>query len=345
MGEVEPNNRERSAPMISRAARGPIAASMILLIGANILIWVWAVHAFGERPELLGTALLAWVFGLRHAVDADHIAAIDNVVRKLTHNGRRAWDSGLFFALGHSTTVLGLCLGVIALPWVHGIGALRDLADAWGTLFSAAFLLLIGLVNLVALQRLWRARQGGAFDRVNQWSVVVTSRILRPVHRLVARPWHMLPVGFLFGLGFDTASEVALLVLTAQQAAAGLSASDVLVFPALFTAGMVLIDTADSAVMTGAYGWALREPGRKLNYNIAVTAVSVGVALGVGGIELVGLLVVHAQSAIAQLPWLGRVLDAISFTGSYLGFVVVAALLLLWGIAAVVARLRPGVAE
>jgi high-affinity nickel-transport protein len=171
------------------------------------------------------------------------------------------------------------------------------------------------------------------------------SLILRPVQRLVARPWHMLPVGFLFGLGFDTASEVALLVLTAQQAAAGLSASDVLVFPALFAAGMVLIDTADSAVMTGAYGWALRDPRRKLNYNIAVTAVSVGVAIGVGGIELIGMLAVHAQSAIAQLPWLGRVLEAISFTGSYLGFVVVAGLLVLWGVAAVVARLRPGVAE
>ncbi|HEX3989927.1 MAG TPA: hypothetical protein VHX39_02015 [Acetobacteraceae bacterium] len=329
--------------MISRAARGPIAASMILLIGANILIWVWAVHAFGERPELVGTALLAWVFGLRHAVDSDHIAAIDNVVRKLVHNRCRAWDSGLFFALGHSTTVLGLCLCVIAFPSVHGIGGLRDLADAWGTLFSAGFLLLIGIVNLVALQRLWRARRGGAPGQPAVGGV--TSRILRPVQRLVGKPWHMLPVGFLFGLGFDTASEVALLVLTAQQAAAGLSASDVLVFPALFAAGMVLIDTADSAVMTGAYGWALREPRRKLNYNIAVTAVSVGVAIGVGGIELIGLLAEHAQSAIAQLPWLGRVLEAISFTGSYLGFVVVAGLLVLWGIAAVVARLRPNVAE
>jgi high-affinity nickel-transport protein len=329
--------------MNSRAARGQIIAAMTLLIGANVLTWVWAVRAFGESSELLGTALLAWVFGLRHAVDADHIAAIDNVVRKLVHNRRRAWDSGLFFALGHSTTVLGLCLGVIALPWVHGIGALRDLADAWGTLFSAAFLLLIGLVNLVALQRLWRARQGGAPDEAPTGGAM--SRILRPVQRLVGRPWHMLPVGFLFGLGFDTASEVALLVLTAQQAAAGLSASDVLVFPALFTAGMVLIDTTDSAVMTGAYGWALREPRRKLNYNIAVTAVSVGVALGVGGIELVGLLVVHAQSAVAQLPWLSRVPEAISVTGTYLGYVVVAGLLVLWGIAAVVARLRPGVAE
>ena len=329
--------------MISRAARGPIAAIMTLLIGANILTWIWAGRAFSDRPALLGTALLAWVFGLRHAVDADHIAAIDNVVRKLVQSRRRAWDSGFFFALGHSTTVLGLCVGLIALPVMHGIAGLRELADAWGTLFSAVFLLLIGMANLFALRRLWRSRRGDASDQPSVGGAM--GRILRPVQRLVGRPWHMLPVGFLFGLGFDTASEVALLVLTAQQAAAGLSASDVLVFPALFTVGMVLIDTADSAVMTGAYGWALREPRRQLSYNIAVTAVSVAVAVGIGGIELLGLLVVHAESVIGRLPLLGGMLDAVAFTGSYLGFVVVAVLLLLWGIAAVVARLRPGVAE
>jgi len=329
--------------MISRAARGPIAVFIALLIAGNMLTWVWAVRAFSDRPALLGTALLAWVFGLRHAVDADHIAAIDNVVRKLVHSRRRAWDSGLFFALGHSTTVLGLCLSIIAFPSVHGIGRLRELADAWGTVFSAVFLLLIGMVNLLTLRRLWSARQGGEFDQAPSGGAM--SRILRPVQRLVGRTWHMFPVGFLFGLGFDTASEVALLVMTAQQAAAGLSAADVLVFPALFTAGMVLVDTGDSAVMTGAYGWALHEPRRQLTYNIAVTAVSVGVAVGVGGVELLGLLAVHAQSAVGQGPLLSRMLDAMSFTWSYLGFVVVAILLLLWGIAAVVARLRPSVAD
>jgi nickel/cobalt transporter (NiCoT) family protein len=329
--------------MISRAARGPIAAILTLLLGGNILSWVWAARAFSDRPALLGTALLAWVFCLRHAVDADHIAAIDNVVRKLVHHGRRAWDCGFFFAIGHSTTVLGLCLGIVAFPTLHGIAGLRAAADAWGTLFSAAFLLLVGAVNWFALRRLWRAREVSASSQPSVGGAM--SRVLRPVQRLVGRPWHMLPVGFLFGLGFDTASEVALLVLTAQQAAAGLSASDVLVFPALFTAGMVLIGTADSAVMTGAYGWALREPRRKLSYNIAVTAISAGVAIGVGGIELLGLVTAHAQSAIGKLPLVGGTMDAIARTGSYLGFVVVAVLLLLWGIVAIVARLRPSVAE
>ena len=329
--------------MISSAARRQIAITMATLFAANFLTWVWAGYAFHDRATLLATALLAWVFGLRHAVDADHIAAIDNVVRKLVHNGRRAWDAGFFFALGHSTIVLILCLGIIAFPSMHGIARLRETADAWGTLFSAGFLLLIGMVNLLTLRRLWRTHHGASFDAAPSGGIM--SRVLRPVQRLVGRPWHMLPVGFLFGLGFDTASEVALLVLTAQQAAAGLSASDVLVFPAMFTAGMVLIDTADSAVMTGAYGWALREPARKRGYNIAVTAVSVFVAIGVGGVELLGLLARRVESAIGQETSVGRMLDSSAVTGSFAGFIVVAVLLLLWGIAAVLSRSRRRLAE
>jgi high-affinity nickel-transport protein len=323
--------------MISLTARGQIAITMALLLAANAGTWIWAGYAFHDRPALLGTALLAWIFGLRHAVDADHIAAIDNVVRKLVHNGRRAWDSGFFFALGHSTTVLGLCLGIIAFPSIHGIARLREAADAWGTMFSAMFLLLIGMANLLTLWRLWRARRGEAFTVA---PAGVMSRILRPVQRLVGRTWHMLPVGFLFGLGFDTASEVALLVLTAQQAAAGLSVSDVLIFPAMFTAGMVLIDTSDSAIMTGAYGWASHEPRRKLGYNIAVTALSVFVAAGVGGVELLGLLATHAEPVIGRAPIVSRTLDALDVTGPLAGFVVVAVLLLLWGIAALALRSR-----
>ena len=329
--------------MIPRAARGQIATMMALLCLANVLIWAWAGYAFHARPALLGTALLAWVFGLRHAVDADHIAAIDNVVRKLVQNGRRAWDSGFFFALGHSATVLILCLGIIAFPSMHGIARPREAADAWGTWFSAGFLLMIGMANLLTLPRLWRARRGGSFEVASAGGVM--SRVLRPVQRLVGRTWHMVPVGFLFGLGFDTASEVALLVLTAQQAAAGLSMSDVLVFPAMFTAGMVLMDTADSAVMTGAYGWALREPARRLGYNIVVTALSVFVAVGVGGFELVGLLAAHAGSAIGHAPFGTRMLNAMDLAGPFAGFAVVAVLLLLWGGAALALRLWPKVAE
>jgi high-affinity nickel-transport protein len=329
--------------MILRAARGQIVAMMCLLAFVNALMWVWAGYAFHLRPALLGTALLAWVFGRRHAVDADHIAAIDNVVRKLVNHQRRAWDCGFFFALGHSATVLMLCLGIIAVPSIHGIARLREAADTWGTLFSASFLLAIGLANLLTLPRLWRARRGEPFEVSPSGGVM--SRVLSPVQRLVGRTWHMLPVGFLFGLGFDTASEVALLVLTAQQVVSGLSLADVLVFPAMFTAGMVLMDTADSAVMTGAYGWALREPARRFGYNIAVTTVSVFVAIGVGGIELIGLLAAHVERSSGQVSLVTRILDAIDVTGSYAGFVVVAVLLLLWGGAVLAVRFWPRVVE
>jgi nickel/cobalt transporter (NiCoT) family protein len=226
---------------------------------------------------------------------------------------------------------------------MHGIGGIQGFADTWGTLFPAVFLLLIGAVNLLTLRRLWRARGGDTFDLPSAAGAM--GRILRPVQRLIARPWHMVPVGFLFGLGFDTASEVALLVLTVQQSAAGLSVPDVLVVPALFTAGMVLVDTADSAVMTEAYDWALREPRRKLTYNIVVTAISVGVALAVGGVELVGLVMEHAPAMTGLAPVVGRAPEAMAFAASYPGLVVVAILPLLWGIAAIVARLRPDVAK
>jgi high-affinity nickel-transport protein len=325
--------------MIPNVSRRRIAVTAASLIALNVMIWLWAGYAFRDRPGLLGTALLAWVFGLRHAVDADHIAAIDNVVRKLVHDRRRAWDSGLFFALGHSATVLILCLCIAAMP---GIERLRGAANEWGTLFSAVFLLLIGMVNLVTLRRIWRARHGVAPDTLRP--VGAMSRVLLPVQRLVGRTWHMVPVGFLFGLGFDTASEVALLVLTAQQAAAGLSPADVLIFPVLFAGGMMLIDTADSAVMTGAYNWALHKPARKLGYNMAVTAVSVFVAAGIGGIELLGLLAAHVRGMAGLMPFVTQRLDGL-VTGPFAGFTVVAALLLLWGIAALASRSRARIAE
>ena len=329
--------------MIFRAAHGQIATTMTILVAANILTWGWAAHAFHGRPVPFGIALLAWVFGLRHAMDADHIAAVDNVVRKLVQSGRRAWDTGLFFALGHSATVLILCVCIIAFPSMQGVQRLREVAEEWGTLFSAVFLLLIGVANLLTLGRFWRGRHGSPPDSFSPTSIAprgVLSRVLRPVHRLVTRAWHMLAIGFLFGLGFDTASEVALLALTAQQATTGLSSSDLLIYPALFTVGMVLVDTADSAVMTGAYGWASREPGRTHAYNMAITGLSVFVALGVGGVEILGLLADHGMPAVARMV-ADRMLDAMPFVG----FIAVGAFLLLWGIAAFSARSRPGLAD
>jgi high-affinity nickel-transport protein len=279
------------------------------LLAANLLSWCWAAAAFHGHSALLGTALLAWVLGLRHAVDADHIAAIDNVVRKLMQAGTRPDAVGFWFSLGHSTVVVLVCLAlsgaVITMPGLLGVA--QTLGSLAGTLTSAIFLMIIAAANMVALRGVWRALRGAganpasdstdpggtasaeaAFDTSPRGGIL--TRILQPALRLISHGWQMYPLGFLFGLGFDTASEIAILGISALSAAHGMSPWQAMVFPALFTSGMALIDTADSTLMTRAYGWAFIEPQRKLWYNFIVTMLSVTVALAVGGAEILGLL-------------------------------------------------------
>jgi nickel/cobalt transporter (NiCoT) family protein len=271
-----------------------------LLIVANIAAWTWALLSFSGSPTLLGAAFLAYILGLRHAVDADHIAAIDNVVRKLMQTGKRPIGTGFFFSLGHSSVVV---LAVVAIAATAAalqgeFESFKDIGSVIGTSISAGFLLILGLVNLLILRGVWRnfqnVRHGGSLDEDDLDLLMSKSgflaRIFRPLFRTVNKSWHMYPLGFLFGLGFDTATEVGLLGLTAVQAAQGLSIWSVLVFPALFTAGMALVDTIDSGVMVGAYGWAFVNPIRKLWYNLTITAVSVVVAMLIGGLEALGLL-------------------------------------------------------
>jgi high-affinity nickel-transport protein len=270
------------------------------LILANVAAWTWAFVLFHGQPVLLGTALLAWSLGLRHAVDADHIAAIDNVTRKLMQAGRRSITVGLFFALGHSAVVALVVAGLAAATPLLGerLGAFKEIGGLVGTLASALFLFAIATVNLIILRSLWRifrrVRAGGRYVEEDLDAVLRGSgflvRLCRPLFGLIARPWHMLPLGFLFGLGFDTATEVALLGLAASQSSHGLPLFSVLVFPALFAAGMALVDTADGALMAGAYGWAFEKPIRRLYYNLAITTASVAVAVVVGSIEVLGLL-------------------------------------------------------
>jgi high-affinity nickel-transport protein len=270
------------------------------LIVANVAAWAWALIAFGDRPALLGTAFLAYIFGLRHAVDADHIAAIDNVVRKLMHTGKRPLAVGFFFSLGHSTVVV---LAVVAIAATAAVlqtrfEGFREIGGIIGTSVSAAFLLILALANLVILRGVWKSfqhvRRGGGLDEDDLDLLMSKSgffaRIFRPLFRTVNRSWHMYPLGFLFGLGFDTATEIGLLGMLAMQAAQGMSIWSVLVFPALFTAGMALVDTMDSGLMVGAYGWAFVNPVRKLWYNLTITAVSVLVAVLIGGLEALGLI-------------------------------------------------------
>jgi nickel/cobalt transporter (NiCoT) family protein len=288
---------------VTSGAFGPPLRLFLMLGGlalANVAAWAWAFAAFAERPALLGTALLAWVLGLRHAVDPDHIAAIDNVVRKLMQAGRKPVSAGLFFALGHSAIVV-IAATLVALASAalrDGFDDYRAVGGVVSTSISALFLIGIGLSNLVILQGVWRsfqrARRGEPVleEELNTLTAgkSLLARWLRPLFRVVTRSWHMAPLGFLFGLGFDTATELSLFAVAAAQASQGLSLSSILVFPVLFTVGMTLVDTLDSTLMVGAYGWAFVRPVRKLWYNLTITSVSVVVAFAIGGLEALGLL-------------------------------------------------------
>jgi len=306
------------------------------LILANVAAWAWALVAFHDQPVLLGTALLAWSLGLRHAVDADHIAAIDNVTRKLLQAGRRSLTVGLFFALGHSAVVVLVVAGLaIATPLLgERFAAFEEIGGVIGTLASALFLFAIAIVNLIILRSLWRifrrVRAGGRYAEEDLDAVLRDGgflvRLCRPLFRLITRPWHMLVLGFLFGLGFDTATEVALLGLAASQAAHGLPFGSVLVLPALFAAGMALVDTADGALMAGAYGWAFVKPVRKLYYNLVITSVSVVVAVAIGSIEVLGLLGERLGPSGAFWDTIGRLND----NADSLGFFIIGVLVSIW---------------
>jgi nickel/cobalt transporter (NiCoT) family protein len=280
--------------------RDKVVAIFFLLVLANLLAWIWALIAFHDYPVLVGTAFLAYTFGLRHAVDADHIAAIDNVTRKLMQEGKRPVGVGFFFSLGHSTVVV-LASAAIAVTTTALEGrfeSFKVVGGVIGTLVSVLFLFLVAAANLLILISVYRTfqhvRLGGAFIEEDLNHLLAQrgflGRLFRPMFRLVTRSWQMYPLGFLFGLGFDTATEIGLLGISAAEASRGLPIWTIMVFSALFTAGMSLIDTTDGILMLGAYGWAFAKPIRKLYYNLTITFVSVLVAVLIGGIEALGLL-------------------------------------------------------
>lgn len=294
-----------------QSTRAKVLTIYSLLLGANAAGWALAFFFF-KPPHalLLGTALLAYTFGLRHAVDADHISAIDNVTRKLMQEGKRPIGVGFFFSLGHSTVVVALTLAIVL-----GAAAVRDRLPSFagfgnvvGTGISAAFLFVIAAVNALVLADVVRAvrqmRSGGAYAEQTLNDSLegrgLLGRIFKPVLRLVTRSRDMYFVGLLFGLGFDTATEIGLLGIAAIEAGKGLPIWTILIFPALFTAGMSLIDTTDGILMLGAYGWAFLNPARKLYYNLTITAASVLTAVLVGGIELAGI-----AGGGMQVGWLG----------------------------------------
>jgi nickel/cobalt transporter (NiCoT) family protein len=316
--------------------RAPLIGIYGLLGVGNLAAWAWALLTFHGQPLLLGTALLAYGFGLRHAVDADHIAAIDNVTRKLMQEGKRPLCVGLFFALGHSTVVALAVAGVAATATLLSahFEQFKSVGGVIGTLVSALFLFAIAAANLVILRAVWRTfervRNGGRYDAHDLDMLLagrgLLARLFRPLFGLITRSWHMFPLGFLFGLGFDTATEVALLGLSATQVAQGVSLWSILVFPALFAAGMALVDTTDGVLMLGAYHWAFVKPIRKLYYNLTITLVSVVVAFLIGGIELLGLL----GDRLGLSGWFWRAIGGLNGNLNALGFVIIGVLIAAW---------------
>ncbi|MCP3470780.1 HoxN/HupN/NixA family nickel/cobalt transporter [Bradyrhizobium sp. CCGUVB1N3] len=332
--------------MTKGSGQGGKSGTLLLFAGlilANIAAWAWAFALFADRPAIMATALLAWVFGLRHAVDADHIAAIDNVVRKLMHAGDAPKSAGLYFALGHSTVVvvatLLLCLGVVRLG---GDSLLKTVGGVIGTSVSALFLLLIAVLNLAIFVGLWRTlravRAHGTHDAEGIEALLagrgLLARLLAPMFRMVSKSWHMYPLGFLFGLGFDTATEVGLLSISATEAARGASLSEVLVFPALFATGMALVDTADSTLMVSAYRWAFVDPLRKLWYNLTITGASVVVALFIGGVEALGLI--GQRFGLDGALW--TLIESLNGSLANFGFAVIALFVLAWVVSIVTYR-------
>jgi high-affinity nickel-transport protein len=321
-----------------------IAAIYVLLFAANAVVWTWAFIALSGRPTLLGTAMLAYVLGLRHAVDADHIAAIDNVVRKLMQEGKRPVSAGLFFSLGHSL-VVAIAVAVIvgtAFALQGRLHPFKVIGSVIGTGTSAFFLLAIAAVNLIILRGVWRsfqrARRGEAVAEHELDQLLsgrgLLARIFRPLFRMVTRSWHMFPIGFLFGLGFDTATEITLFTVAGSQASDGISFGTVMIFPALFAAGMTLVDTSDSVLMVGAYGWAFLNPIRKIWYNLTITAISALVAMLIGGIEALGLLASKLELAGGFWDMVGRLNSGLAG----FGYVVIAIFVASWIVSLLIYR-------
>jgi high-affinity nickel-transport protein len=275
------------------------------VVGWGVLVGVVApAHYEVSSGQVFGVGLgvTAYTLGMRHAFDADHIAAIDNTTRKLMSEGRRPLSVGFWFSLGHSSVVFGLCLllafGVRALAGQveNDASSLQQTAGLIGTTVSGVFLYLIGIINLVVLVgvvRVFRRMRQGVYDEAELEAQLNSrgflNRLLSGVTRAVTKPWQMYPVGLLFGLGFDTATEVSLLVLAGGAAAFALPWYAILTLPILFAAGMSLLDTIDGCFMNFAYGWAFSKPVRKVYYNITITGLSVAVALVIGTIELVSI--------------------------------------------------------
>ncbi len=330
---------------------GAMSAFVVLLhvVGWGVLVFAVAPaeYQLGSTGVLgVGVGLTAYMLGVRHAFDADHIASIDNTTRKLVAEGKPAVSTGFWFSLGHSSVVFFASLLLVAgVRSVAGVvqdenSSVSQTLGLVGTLVAGTFLLLIGVMNLssaVGIAKVFRRMRTGHYDEAELEHHLhnrgFLARLLGRVTRRVSKPWHLYPVGLLMGLGFDTATQVALLVLAAGSAAFVLPWYAILVLPVLFAAGMSLFDTADGVLMTRAYGWAFVKPVRKVFYNLTITVLSVTVALVIGALVLVGLLVERLSIEAGPLAWLA------SLDLGFVGFAIVGLFVVTWALAVAVWRL------
>lgn len=278
---------------------GKVKKLIVFLVAANLTVWAWAWLHLQNEAALLGTAVLAYSFGLRHGLDADHIAAIDNVTRKLIQERKRPVAVGFFFALGHSLVVVlaSILVAYAAKSFTSYLPQIQAYGGLASALVSTTFLLVIGLFNallLADLCRAYRRSRSGVADgdsaAVTQIKGNLLARLCAPVFGKIRHSWQMMPLGFLFGLGFETATEVAVFSTAAMHAVQGVDLMTILLFPALFTVGMLTVDALDGVLMVRVYGWAYVNPMRKLRYNLVLTLISTLLALVIAGIGMVSLL-------------------------------------------------------
>jgi nickel/cobalt transporter (NiCoT) family protein len=354
IGEVDehPSRWSSVRGALSPAEWWRLGSMLTVIVVLHLVGWITLVFivdparlSLGGKAFGIGVGLTAYTLGLRHAFDADHIAAIDNTTRKLMNDGQRPLAVGFFFSLGHSTVVFGLALllatGVKAIigPVEDDSSTLHHYTGLIGTSVSGVFLYLIAILNvivLVGILRVFVRLRRGEYDETELEQQLenrgLLNRFLGRFTKSITRSWHMYPVGLLFGLGFDTATEIALLVLAGTSAAAGLPWYAILCLPLLFTAGMCLLDTIDGSFMNFAYGWAFSSPVRKIYYNITITGLSVAVALVIGSVELLGLFA-------GQLGWRGAFWNWINNLDlNTVGFVVVGMFVFTWAVAVLVWR-------
>ncbi len=315
-----------------------------ILIGFNIGVWAALLLSSARYGVLLGLAPIAYGFGLRHAVDPDHIAAIDNTTRKLMQDGKRPVGVGFFFSLGHSTVVFALSV-LIALSASYvktNLPNMRLVGGVIGTAVSGGFLVIIATINAVVfwdIYKTWRkVVKGGTYDEQTLDEYLsnrgLLARLFRPMLKVVSNSWNMYPIGLLFGLGFDTASEVGILGMSATAGVGGMPVWYILLLPLLFVAGMSLVDTTDGVAMLGAYGWAFVRPVRKLYYNMNITLISILVALVIGGIEVLQVIGTETGATGGIWDWAANV------PFSILGFYIIGIFLGSWIISMVVYKLR-----